>query len=202
MADIAPADPVFSMLDTVSFQPPRSPRTYTLSPLSYRERNRLRRALRAEAGEPPDRPVMLGVLREVMAEIAPENLAEVLAQIDAAEADPTDRAAQARLAVLERAARHVPAYAELLEAQLAYNEAMPVLTVRFAMRGWSGPGLPAFDAAADGLVRHDLLEYVPAAELDAIAARANVLIWLGPDAAGNSAGLSPSPESPPPTPEG
>lgn len=200
--DTAPAEPVFSVLDTVSYTPPRSPRTYRLSPLTYRERNRLRRAIRAEAGEPPDRVVMLGVLREVLEAMAPANLAEVLAQVDAAGADPADRPAQARLAVLERAARAAPAYAELLDANLAYNEAVPVLTAQFALRGWDGPGLLPFRTDAEGRVPEELLNAIPAAELDLVAARANVLIWLGPDAEGNSEAPSPSPASQAPTPEG
>lgn len=197
-----PAEPVFSVLDPVSFTPPRSPRTYRLSPLSYRERNRLRRAIRAEAGDPPDRAVMLGTLREVLEQLQPANLAEALAVVDAAEADPTDRTAQARLAVIERAARVEPSYAALLDANVQYNEVSPIITAQFALRGWSGPGLPPFAQDAEGRVPADLLEAIPAAELDAVAARASVLIWLGPDAEGNSEGPSPSPGSPTPTPEG
>ncbi len=194
-------NPVFSALDTVAYTPPRSPRTYLLSPLSYRERNRLRRAIREEAGDPPDQAVMFGVLRQVLHDLAPANLGEALAEVDAAEAAPDDRAAQARLAVLERAARQVPAYAELLEARLRYNEASPFLTLQYALRGWSGPGLPAFQRINDR-VPDGLLDALPAAELEAVATRAQVLIWLGPDAEGNSAAPSPSPASPAPSPEG
>lgn len=198
--DIMQAEPVFSLLDTVAFTPPSSPRTYHLSPLSVRERNRLRRMLR-EITDPPDRAVMLGVLRECLIEIQPANLAEALAQVDEAEAAPDDKAAQARLAVLERAARNIPAYAELLEAQLLYSETQPWLTARFCLRGWSGPGLPDFCREGE-LVPENLMDAIPAAEFDAIAGRANVLIWLGPSAVGNFAAPSPSPAPPTPTPEG
>lgn len=200
--DIAPAEPVFSVLETVAYTPPKSPRTYTLSPLSYRERNAMRRAIRAEAGDPPDQAVMFGVLRQVLEELAPANLGEALAAVDAAEAAPDDKAAQARLAVLERIARQEPAYADLLEARLRYNEASPLITLQYALRGWSGPGLPDFARFADGRVPEALLDAIPAAELEALATRAQVLIWLGPDAEGNSAAPSPSPASPAPTPEG
>jgi hypothetical protein len=182
----------------VAFPPPRSGRTYRLAPLSYRERNRLRRAVRAEGGDPPDRAVMLGVLRQCLAEMAPANLAEALTWVNEAEAAPDDKAAQSRLAVLERAARTVPAYAELVDAHMRYQEAQPWITARFALRGWAGEGLPPF--ARDGdMVPESLMEMIPAAELDAIASRAMVLIWLGPSAEKNSEAPSPSPASPEPT---
>jgi hypothetical protein len=200
MPDIT-ADPVFSVLDTVAFTPPRSSRTYRLSPLSYRERNRLRRAVRQEAGDPPDRAVMLGVLREVLRAMDPADLAEALATVDEAEAAPDDKVAQSRLAVIERAARSAPAYAELVEAQLRYHEVQPEITARFALRGWAGDGLPPFRREGD-MVPEDLMDAIPAAELDAIASRAMVLIWLGPSAEGNSEAPSPSPASPTPSPEG
>jgi hypothetical protein len=199
--DFSPAEPVFSALDTEAFTPPRSSRTYRLAPLSYRERNRLRRAVRAEAGDPPDRAVMLGVLRQCLEQLQPANLAEALAWVDEAEAAPDDKAAQSRLAVLERAARATPAYADLVEAQLRYHEAQPWITARFALRGWAGEGLPPFRRDGD-MVPEDLMEALPAAELEAIAGRAMVLIWLGPSAEGNSAAPSPSPASPAHTTEG
>jgi hypothetical protein len=184
-------EPVISALDTVAFTPPRSPRTYRLAPLSYRERSRMQRAMRVQGGDPPDRTVMLGVLRQCLAQMDLANLAEVMAQVDEAEAAPDDKAAQARLAVLERAARHVPAYAELLDAQMRYREEQPLVTVSYALRGWAGPGLPTF-RREDGRVPDDLLEAIPAAELDAVAGHALVLIWLGPSAEKNSEAPSPS----------
>lgn len=201
--DMMPASVVFSVLDTAAFTPPRSPRTYHLSPLSYRERNRLKRAVLDQAGSPPDRQVMLGVLRQCLTELAPANLAETLAWVDEAEADePGDnKPAQARLAVLERTARAIPAYAELIDARIAYNEVQPWLTVAHALRGWDGPGLPPFRREGDA-VPDALLEAIPAAEFDAIASRAMALIWLGPSAEGNSVAPTPSPESPAPSPEG
>jgi hypothetical protein len=200
--DIAPSEPVFSVQDTLTYTPPKSPRSYVLSPLSYRERNAMRRQIRAEGGDPPDQAVMFGVLRQVLEELAPANLHEALAAVDAAEAAPDDKAAQARLAVLERVARQEPAYAELLEARLRYNEMSPFITLQFALREWSGPGLPPLVRGRDSRVPAELLDAIPAAELEALATRAQVLIWLGPDAAGNSEAPSPSPESPAPTQEG
>lgn len=160
----------------------------------------MQREMRKAGGDRPDRPVMLAVMREVLREINPANLNEALAQIDEAEAAPDDVAAQARLAVLERAAATVPAYAELIEARVRYQEAWPWVSARFALRGWSGPGLPAFQRV-DGLVPEHLMDAIPAAELTAIGARADVLIWLGPSAEGNSEARSPSPASPTPSPE-
>lgn len=199
--DIMSQAPVFSALEAEAFTPPRSPRTYHLAPLSYRERNAMRREMRRAGGDRPDRAVMLAVMREALRQIAPANLDDALAQIDEAEAAPDDMAAQARLAVLERAVSTVPAYAELVESRIRYQEAWPWVSVRFALRGWEGPGLPPFTRVG-GLVPESLLDAIPAAELEVVAARADELIWLGPSAEGNSEAPSPLPENQAPTPEG
>lgn len=191
---------MFSALDTEIFTPPGSPRSYEISALTYRERNAMQREIRRVGGNRPDRPVMLAVMREVLRQTAPDNLDECLAQIDEAEAAPDDPAAQARLAVLERVAATVPAYADLVEARVRYMEEWPWVSARFALRGWSGPGLPPFERLA-GLVPEHLLDAVPAAELSAIGGRADVLIWLGKSAEKNFEAPSPSPNPPTPTPE-
>ena len=194
-----PIKPVFSALDAEDFKPSQSPRTYKIAPLSYRERNRLRRMVRDVVGETPERDLMLGVLRECLQQIQPANLAEALSHVDEAMASPDDKGAQARLAVLERAVRHIPAYAELIDAQQRANEEEPWVIARFVLRGWSGPGLPDF-MRVDGLVPEDILDAVPAAELDAIRTQARYLMWVGPSAVGNSEPPTPSPEPPTPTP--
>ena len=190
--------PVFSALDAEDFTPPRSPRTYRLAPLSYRQRTVMRREMRRAGGHAPDRSVMLSVLRECLTVLQPDNLDVLLAQVDDAEAAPDDVRATAKLAVLEHAAMGVQAYADMIDARIRYNEAMPWVSARFALRGWSGPGLPAFERV-DGMVPEALLELLPAAELDAIGSRATVLIWLGPSAEGNSVAPSPAPAIPPDT---
>lgn len=156
----------------------------------------MRREMRRVGGNSPDRSVMLSVLRECLTVLQPDNLDVLLAQVDDAEGAPDDVRATAKLAVLEHAAMGVQAYADMLEARIRYNEAMPWVSARFALRGWSGPGLPAFERGVDGMVPEALLELLPAAELDAIGTRATVLIWLGPSAEGNSAAHSPAPAIP------
>jgi hypothetical protein len=198
-----PAEPVVvSALATETFTPPDSPRTYTLAPLSYRQRSAMLRELRRLGGIKPDRSVLLEGMRAALREIAPANLVECLAVIEAAEADPDDAAAQARLALVEQAVVDVPAYAALAEAQLRYNDAIPLVATRHALRGWDGPGLPPFATGTDGLVAETLLDLLPAPELTVLGWRAYVLAVLGRSAEGNSEGRSPSPAAPITTPAG
>ena len=194
-ADIA-SGPVFSGQDVERFTWDRSGRTYILAPLSYRQRLAMTRAVRRVAGTPPDRAVMLAVLRECLRELAPANLAEALSHVDEAEAEPENAMAQGRLAVIQRACADVAAYAEMEEAWERHNEERPLIVARYALRGWEGAGLPPFVLGPDGLVPESLLEAIPAAELMAIANRAAVLIWLGPSAAGNSEAPLPAPTTP------
>jgi hypothetical protein len=202
MIDPAAApEPVLSALDAEWFQPPRSPRRYRIAPLSYRQRGAMQRDIRRTAGPELDRAVMLDVLRQAVRELAPANLDDCLAAIDTAEADPDDRAIQARVAVIEHAVAGVSAYDAMQESLRAHNEARVFAAARHTLRGWDGPGLPPFHRI-DGLVPDDLLDALPAAELQAIATRATTLAWLGTSAEGNSAAPSPSPASPAPTQEG
>jgi len=199
--NLSATSPVFSAADTVEVVPPRSPRSYTLGVLSYRQRHAFQRELRQRGFRRTEAEVMLGVLREVMQQLAPANLPEVLAWIDEFEAAPADAAAKARLVPIEHAARDVAAYADLLEANIAYDEEYAWCSVARCLRGWSGPGLPDF--ARDGdRVPDALLEAIPAHEFFTLATRADQLIWLGRGAEGNSVPPSPSPEIPPTSPAG
>ena len=161
----------------------------------------MQRAMRRAAGAQPDRAVLMDVLREAIREIQPANLDQCLAEIDAAEATPEDRAAQARVAVIENAVAEVPGYAAFQDSIARHIEAKRYVTVQFALRGWSGPGLPPF-FRVDGMVPDKLMDALPAAEVDALYNEAAELIWLGPSAVGNSEAPSPSPESPAPSTEG
>lgn len=197
------ASPVISALDAETFQPPRSPRSYRIAPLTWRQRGAMMRDIRRAGGPAIDRAVFLDGLRAALRELAPANLAECLATVDAAEADAdgADRVVQGQLAVLEYAVANVPAYAAMQDAQQRHAETRRWMTVKRVLRGWDGPGLPAFAAAPDG-VPEDLLDAIPAAEFDAIFERAQVLIWLGPSAEGNSVPPSPSAATPTHSPEG
>jgi DNA-binding transcriptional regulator YdaS (Cro superfamily) len=195
------SEPVVSALDAQWFQPERSPRRYRIAPLSYRQRNAMQRDIRRTGGPEIDRAVMIDVLRHALRELAPENLAELLATVDAAEATPEDRTLQAQMSVIEHAVAGVSAYDEMQEKHIRHREALVLCTLRHSLRGWDGPGLPLF-LLQDGMVPDDLLDAIPAAELDAVFGQARVLHYLGPDAVGNSEAPSPSPASPAPTPEG
>jgi hypothetical protein len=199
MADETPV--VFSARETEWLTPPGSPRSYLLQPLTYRERSAMRRELRRVGGIPPERAALLEGMREALRQVQPANLDACLAIVDEAEATPDDAGIQARLALVEQAVVDVPAYAALTDAQVRHNDAVPYVAARHGLRDWRGPGLPAF-VRVDGVVPEDLLEELPAAEIGIVGWRAYVLAMLGRSAEGNSVALSPSPESPTPTPEG
>ena len=191
-------DPVLSRDDFVWHQPPASPRRYQLAPLTRRERNLFRRALVAEGATYPGTEAMFAALRAALQEIAPGNLAELLGMVEAAETEQADGgpgAATVALAPIEAAARSVPAYAQLLADRAYYLAAYPGLLARYALRGWDGPGLPAFERR-NGEVPEVLLDAVPDAELADLGWAAHPLAFVTRSAEKNSAAPSPSPASP------
>lgn len=190
-----PADaPVFSRRDIVDFQPPGSPRSYRLAPLTFRERQAFRADLQRACGILPSREQLLDTLRRLLREASPGNLAELLSAIDAAEEDTeaNDRDAQGRLADIEVAMATQPAYAALLEARQRWRSMMPFVAARHALRGWSGPRLPEW-ATVGGLIDEALLNDLPDDEITAVGLRAAALMQLAGDAVGNSEPPSPSP---------
>ena len=209
------APPVFSAHDLVAFSPPDSPRTYRIAPLTYRERIGFRAALAREAGLRPSPQDVSMALRTALREIAPTNLDTALAVVDAADAAradaeraPQDADAQARLAeaharlaVIISACMDVPVYAELRAASERWTGMAPWVACRHALRGWDGPGLPAYQRDK-GLVPEVLLDVMPASEIAAVGWRAFLLVSLDRSAEGNSAAPSPSPGIPTPSPEG
>ncbi len=195
-------DPVLSRDDFVWHQPPASPRRYQLAPLTRRERNLFRRALVAEGATYPGTEAMFAALRAALREIAPGNLAELLDMVDAAEAEQAEPRpgagpgpASLALTPLEAAARSVPAYAQLLADRAYYLAAYPGLLARYALRGWDGPGLPAFERR-NGEVPEVLLDAVPDAELADLGWAAHPIAFVTRSAEKNSAAPSPSPGIP------
>jgi hypothetical protein len=193
--------PIFSALDTIDFTPPDSPRTYTLAPLTYRERQAYRRDLRIYGGVQPDRAVVMAGIRDALRQVAPANLDECLAIVDEAEAALGDEGTAARLAVVEQAIVDVPSYQAINQAQQRWRDAAPFVSAMHALRGWDGPGLPRF-ARDGGRVPEALLDHVPPLDMAAVGWRAFGLIHIGPDAEKNFEAPSPSPATPAPTTEG
>jgi hypothetical protein len=193
--------PVFSRAETRAVQPPGSPRTYTMAPPTYLERQALRADLTRTAGANPSQPQMFDAIRAAIREIAAANAAELLAVVDAAEAAPEDRDTQARLAAIEAAVGTVPVYAELRAARERFAGAMPYIAARHLLRGWDGPQLPAF-RRVNGLVPDHLLDLLPIDEITAIGWAGWDLMQVGPSAEKNSAAPSPSPATPETSPEG
>lgn len=197
-------DPVLSRDDDGWHQPPGSPRRYLVAPLTRRERNLFRRALVAEGAVFPGAAALFAALRQAVRDIAPANLDEVLAMIDAAEDEQRDAAPDAppgpasiALVPVEAAARHVPAFAQLLADRSFWLASYPALMARFALRGWEGPGLPDF-TRRNGMVPEEAMEAIPDAELESLGWFAHARAFMTRSAEKNSAPLSPSPESPAP----
>lgn len=202
--DLQPADlPITSSIAEEVFTPPGSPRSYTLSPMTYRERTAFRADHAREGGIYPTREQLIGVLRAAIEAAAPSNEAQLLAVLDAAEADPSgeDRATETALAVIEVQLSDDPGYAALVAARRRWSGMLPFCAARHALRGWSGPGLPPF-RREKGAVPSEVMDLLPEDEVDAIGGRALALMRPSKAAEGNSAPLSPSPGSPAPTPEG
>lgn len=178
--------PVTSAAETVDFQPPGSPRRYILAPLSYRERAAFRADMARMGGTYPSRPQLFAAIRSIVRELAPGNAAELLDLLDAAEADEKgeDTDVQTRLAALEAQIATQPAYAAMAAARTLYRNMLPYVAARHALRGWEGEGLPEFRRDR-GLVPDELLEAVPAAELDEVGNKAADLMTPDRAAAGN-----------------
>jgi hypothetical protein len=195
--------PIFSHRDAEAFAPAGSPRTYTIAPLTFRERQGFRADLVREAGVFPPRPQLLDALRAALRDMAPGNLPDLLAAVDTASAvpddpkewTPADHDAQVRLAAIEAACGEVPAYTSLLAARQLYLGMLPWVAARHTLRGWDGPGLPAFRRER-GLVPGDLLDLLPDDELQAVGWRASEMMQPGPSAEGNSVPPSLSPAIP------
>jgi hypothetical protein len=192
------SDPVFSRRDVERFSPDGSPRCYMLAPLTFRERQAFRADMARQGGLFPTRSQLAEALRASVRELAPADIADTLSVIDTAEAEPDNADAQARLGAVEAACAAVPIYAALLAARQRYIGMQPWVAAAHALRGWDGPGLPAFRRER-GIVPDDLLDQLPLDELDALGWRAVALMQPSPSAEGNSAAPSPSPETPAPT---
>ena len=188
---------IFSRRDADAFTPDGSGRTYTIAPLTFRERQAFRADMAREGGIYPSREQLLDGLRAAVHEMAPANADDLLAAIDAAEADPKEAAVQARLGLIEAACAEIPAYAGLLAARQRYIGMLPWVAARHALRGWDGPSLPPFRRER-GLVPADLLDVLPDAELEAVGWRASDMMQPGADSLGNSEAPSPLPETPAP----
>ena len=197
-----PSDaPVFSRTLPRDFTPPGSANTYTLAPLSVLERIRLNAHIAEVCGVYPTDEMMREAMRAAVQEMNPANKDTLLGWITAAEETPDDRAAAARLSAVEAACAPVPAYAALLRARQLRRDYVPVLTLRHALRGWQGEGLPEFRREA-GLLPEDLLEAIPYDDVAAAGWEAYGMTFLTQAAEKNSAAPSASSAAPEPTPEG
>jgi hypothetical protein len=179
----------------VEFTPPESRNTYLIAPLSYRERQAFRGEMLREIGIYPAPALMLAALRESIKAAAPTNAADLLAAVDAAEADPDDAEAAIKLAAIESAFTGTGAYGDMLATRHAYIGLLPLYALRHGLRGWQGEGLPEFTRTA-GLVPLDLLDELPADDVEAAGNAALSLGQPGTSAEKNSVPPSPSPAIP------
>jgi hypothetical protein len=191
-------DPVLSREDHVWHQPDGSPRRYLIAPLTRRERTLFRRAMVAEGAQYPASAIVWDAMRAALRQLEPTNLAELLNVVDAAEAEEASSQpgeALAQMPPIDRAARSVPAYASLIADRQFWMDLMPGVLARFALRGWEGPGLPAF-AARNGEVPEALMEAIPDDELRGIGNRAYDMAFVSRSAEKNSEAPSPSADPP------
>jgi hypothetical protein len=186
-----PEIPVLSRRDVEPYTPPGSPRTYQIAPLTVRERLRARAAVVSEGGVYPDQAAMFEGMRSALREAEPENLAELISVLDAAEGAPDDQDLVAQVVRIETACQSAPQYTALMGRREQHLSVIPFVYFLHAVRGWAGPDLPAFERRG-GLVREELLEAVPDIELRLVGWRAQALSQPSTAARGNSAAPSPS----------
>jgi hypothetical protein len=179
-------NPVTSRDELVEFQPPGSPRTYTLAPLTYRQRQAFRADMARDGGIYPSRAQLFDAMRRVVRELGPGNAGELLDLLEAAEADAMgeDRDLQSRVTALEVQIADQPAYSQLMAARIRYAGMLPWVAARHALRGWQGPDLPEFRQER-GLVPEALLAELSDSEIQAVGNRAADLMQPGEAAAKN-----------------
>ena len=164
---------IISRRDPIEVAPAGSGRVYTITPLTFRERAAMKAELVREAGQPAFREQLLATRRAALQELAPDNLAELLAVLDEAEAitdaidTPETRRLAAQVSVIDAAAMEVPAYAELVARNYRSVYLTPLVAARYGLRDWRGEGLPPFRRVR-GMVADELLDVLPPTELEEV----------------------------------
>lgn len=165
-----PMSAIVSRLDPIEVAPVGSGRSYIINALSWRERAALEADLTREGGGQVFPQQVREARRAALKELAPDNLPELLAVLDEAEADDLEPGSpevadlNRRLQVINAATAMVPGYAALLAQNARRSALLPFLAARYGLRDWSGPGLPPF-ARLRGVVPDALLEQVPESEI-------------------------------------
>lgn len=193
--------PVFSRRQVQDLLLGDGTRTYRIAPLTFRDRAALYADLAREGAAGVTAQQRQAALRAALHDIQPDNLPELLAVLDeaaegaAAGATPEAEALAARLQIIERAAMAHPAYAGVV-AQVELRLALiPSMTLRRALVGWDGEGLPPFKRVRN-CVPDELLDAIPQDDLATAGWNAWNLAHVGPVLEKNSAAPSPSPETP------
>ena len=208
--------PLTSTDDVERFSPPGSPRSYTIAPLSFKERIAFRARLTEQAGILPGQHDLFLAMRSALQEVNPSNIEELRGIIEAAHAirmqqdavlltggpmpAPTaeEQVTLGHCLALEARLSVVPLYAALLNQRDRHNAMAPYLAAQASLRGWEGPGLPEFQQV-NGLVPEALMEVLDGlGELNPVGWRAQRLAMPGSSAVGNFGSPSPSPETPTP----
>lgn len=191
---------IISRRDPIEVTPDGSGRVYTISPLTFRERAAMKAELVREAGQPAFREQLLATRRAALQDLAPDNLTELLAVLDEAEAmieaadTPEARSLAAKVSVIDAAAMQVPSYAELVARNYRSVYLTPLVAARYGLRDWRGEGLPAFRRSR-GTVPDELLDAIPPNELEEIGWAVWHAAHVSPAQEKNSAAPSPLPES-------
>lgn len=190
---------ILSRRDPIEVTPQGSPRTYTIAALTFRERAAMKAELVREAGQPAFREQLLATRRTALRELNPDNLDELIAVLDEAEAitDPVDtpeaRDLAAKVSLIDAAAMQVPAYADLVARNYRSVYMTPLVAAKYGIRAWRGEGLPLFKRQR-GVVADELLDAIPPNELEEVG-------WAVWNAAHVSQAQEKNSEAPSPSPE-
>ena len=181
---------------------------YLLAPMSWRTRGKFRAALMGEGIRYPQDAEMAKTAREIVAELAPDNAADLNAVLDtfldqrtqpapdapAAEAPAEEQEAFLTVmaarhqveadyeALIDRLRQH-PKIGFLLALRTAFNELAPPLAASYALVGWENVAQPF--RRLNGVVPDEVLDALPRADLGAIGSESLMLIAVSEAQRGN-----------------
>jgi hypothetical protein len=137
--------------------------TYWVRPASLFERAAFHRDLASRGVKIHARERLTAALREDLAALAPENLADLLALVDLVAATAPGELGEAEAArfdlLCDVCRRAGSAFAAVEADHVYWAEMVPLLAAKRFLDGWEGDGLPPFARGREG-VADDLLERV------------------------------------------
>lgn len=172
---------------------PDPPPVYLIRPATVLDRAAFRRDMTAVGARYHQKAAQISALRRALQEVAPANLDQLLADIDAVEAggDLAKAALPAVAEIEQKIARADPRYAELIADNEHWLEVAPHLAFRRFVAGWENVSVPF--AQRGGLVAEATAEALPADHVVSVGYEAIRLFSPTKDEEKNSAPPPPSP---------